>query len=69
MNNAVIFLAVALSYIGILAVHYTGTKQAVAKAHRTGFLQGYRKCAVARRTIVRPTTNSNQNQNQNQNQS
>jgi hypothetical protein len=56
LNNAVILLSVALSYVGVLTVNHSVTKQAVAKAHKSGFLAGYRKCAVARRTIVRPPT-------------
>jgi hypothetical protein len=59
--SAPAILAVALSYIGILAIQYTVTKCAVAKAHKAGFLNGYRRCATARRTIVRPpTTNQHQ---------
>jgi len=65
VNNAIILLAVAASYLGIVAVNYASTKQAVAKAHKSGFLAGYRKCALARRTIVRPATN-NQPQQQHQ---
>ena len=52
--NAVIFFAVVLTYIGIIAVQHAITKAEVKKARKTGFLEGYRKCATARRTITKP---------------
>ena len=57
--NAIILLSVALSYVGVLTVNHNNTKQAVARAHKSGFLAGYRKCATARRTIIKPPTTTN----------
>jgi hypothetical protein len=60
MNNLLILAAVAMSHIGVMAVHHVTKKRTVEEAHKSGFLKGYRKCATARRTIIKPTTNKHQ---------
>jgi hypothetical protein len=61
VNSAALLFAVALSYIGIMVIAHTAAKQAVTKARKAGFLDGYRKCLSSCRSIVKPPTNTNTN--------
>lgn len=61
-EGVVLLFLVAASLATTFRINQILAAEAAEKARQEGFLEGYRKCITARRTIINPPTTNQQHQ-------